>query len=529
MNQIHMLSEYQQLLFKDGLLTETVFNGMETAPVVLLTYNSKEVVPGTLFICKGLNFKEQYLQEALEKGAIAYVSETAYASFEDVPHLLVSDIRKAMPPLADLAFNSPWKSLTSVAVGGTKGKTTTIYYVKSIVDEYMESIGGRESALSSTIDNYDGVTRVEARNTTPEAVELQALMRRAVDHGITHMEMEVSSQALKYDRVAGLRMNVGIFLNISEDHISPNEHKDFEDYLSSKLKMFALCDHAVVNLDADCIDRVLTAAKDSHTMVTYSTENPAADYYASQIVKKNGETHFTVTCKDFSEDFALTMPGLFNVSNATAAIAAAHYMGIPVEIMRSGLYHAKASGRMEPYTSQDGKVTVLVDYAHNKLSFENLFQSVKEEFKGYDIVAIYGCPGYKAVNRRKDLGEIAGKYADKVYLTVEDPGREPFDHICEEASYYITQQGCPCEIIEDRGVAIHKAIMECRRPTVILILGKGNETRDRYGTKFMHRPSDSEYTRMFMKFYDEAPFHALELPGNGTQPPEEYYAKTLES
>ena len=525
MKPIVTLESLKSLLKDLGLMKEDRLFGKEQEAVTFLTFDSKAVVPGTLFICKGVNFKEAYLREAIEKGAIAYVSEISYPLEDAVPHLLVSDIRKAMPPLAEVCFDYPWKSLKTVGVGGTKGKSTTTYYVKAIVDDYLEAIGEKESGVLSTIDNYDGVERVESRNTTPEAVELQWHMRRALDHGIKYMELEVSSQALKYDRVANLRMDVGIFLNISEDHISPNEHKDFEDYLTSKLKMFSICDHAVVDLDADCIDRVLEAAKNAGDMVTYSAKDPSADYYTHDIQKIGHEIWFTVRHNGIEETFAITMPGLFNAENATAAIAACDYLGIPREYMHSGLYRARTSGRMEPYTSKDGKVTVIVDYAHNKLSFESLFKSVKAEFPGADIVSIYGCPGYKAMNRRKDLGELAGKYSDKVILTVEDPGREPFDHINEEASYYVRKEGCPCEIIEDRGVAIHKAIMECRRPTVILILGKGNETRDRYGTIFMHRPSDSEYTKMFLKYYDEAPFHALEIEGNGTQSPEEYFKK----
>ena len=523
MKEIYQLDDYRQKMQDLELLKEACLFGREAAKVTGLTYNSKAVTEGTLYICKGVNFKESYLIEALEKGAIGYISEIPYPMEEAAPHILVSDIRKAMPYLADLCFNSPWKELKTVWVGGTKGKTTTVYYVKAIVDAYLAATGGAESALSSTIDSYDGERRWESLNSTPEAVELQAMMRRAIDNGITHMEIEVSSQALKYDRVAALRADVGIFVNISEDHISPNEHKDFEDYFTSKMQMFSHCDHAVVNLDAEPQDRILSAAKDAGSFVTYSEKDPSADYYISEIKKVDGETHFTVVCKDFTDTFILTMPGLFNAGNATAAIAACQYLGIPREYMHEGLFGAKASGRMEPYISKDKKVTVLVDYAHNKLSFEHLFRSVRKEFAGHDVVAIYGCPGYKAMNRRKDLGEVAGKYADKVFLTVEDPGREPFDLICEDASSYLRAEGCPYEIIEDRGVAIHKAIMECRRPTVILILGKGNETRDRYGTMFMHRPSDSEYVKMYMPFYDEAPFHALEIPGNGTQTPEEYY------
>ncbi|MBQ1369474.1 MAG: UDP-N-acetylmuramoyl-L-alanyl-D-glutamate--2,6-diaminopimelate ligase, partial [Firmicutes bacterium] len=233
MRKNYQLDDYQKLLESLGLLKEACLFGKDQEKVTDLTFNSKEVTPGTLYICKGMNFKEAYLTEALEKGAVCYVSEIPYPNEQDVPHLLVSDIRKAMPYLADLCFESPWKELKTVWVGGTKGKTTTVYYVKSIVDAYLSDIGGKESALSSTIDSYDGERRWESLNSTPEAVQLQAMMRRAADHGITHMEIEVSSQALKYDRVTALRANVGIFVNISEDHISPNEHQDFEDYFTS--------------------------------------------------------------------------------------------------------------------------------------------------------------------------------------------------------------------------------------------------------------------------------------------------------
>ena len=421
MRKNYQLDDYQKLLESLGLLKEACLFGKDQEKVTDLTFNSKEVTPGTLYICKGMNFKEAYLTEALEKGAVCYVSEIPYPNEQDVPHLLVSDIRKAMPYLADLCFESPWKELKTVWVGGTKGKTTTVYYVKSIVDAYLSDIGGKESALSSTIDSYDGKRRWESLNSTPEAVQLQAMMRCAADHGITHMEIEVSSQALKYDRVTALRANVGIFVNISEDHISPNEHQDFEDYFTSKMKMFSYCDHAVVNLDAEPQDRILSAAKDAHDFVTYSEKDPSADYYISEIKKVDGETHFTVVCKDFTDTFVLTMPGLFNAGNATAAIAACHYLGIPREYMHEGLKEAKASGRMEPYISKDKKVTVLVDYAHNKLSFEELFRSIRKEFVGHDVVAIYGCPGYKAMNRRKDLGEVAGKYADKVFISAKMP------------------------------------------------------------------------------------------------------------
>ena len=243
----YTLEAYAQLLQNARMMKEFYSCGKEDAQIEYLTYDSREVVEGTLFICKGAAFKAEYLDAAIRKGAVAYVSEVKYDTEVDVPYFLVDDIRKAMPYLAEKFDNAPWKSLNIVGIGGTKGKSTSAYYMKAIVDDYMEATGGKESAVISSIDIYDGVIKKESHITTPEAVELQEHFRHAVESGISYVEMEVSSQALKYNRVDNMMLDVGIFLNISEDHISPIEHPDFEDYFASKLKIFAKAKNAVVN------------------------------------------------------------------------------------------------------------------------------------------------------------------------------------------------------------------------------------------------------------------------------------------
>ena len=507
------LIEYAALLKEGGRLTSAELLGQEETPVTYLTYDSHAACPGTLFICKGATFKEEYLLDALSKGAAAYVSEKAYPSAKETPCLLVDDIRLAMPLLAEKFFHTPWEKLKITAFGGTKGKSTSTYFMKAIVDDYMKETGGKESAVSSSIDEYDGVTRRESHITTPESVELQEHMANAVKSGITFMEMEVSSQALKYNRVDHMRFDVSVFLNISEDHISPIEHQDFEDYLTSKMKMFALSDKTLVNLEADCLERVLKAAQEAGELYTFSTKQEKADFYAYNIQPGPEKIEFRIRCKDFDEPFAITMRGLFNVENALAAASAAHLLKIPTSCIRTGLLRAQASGRMEVFKSQDGLVTAIVDYAHNKLSFDKLFSSTREEYPEHDIVAVFGCPGYKAYIRRKDLGEISGAYCAKVYLCAEDPGKEPPQHISEEIAKYVAEKGCPYEIIEDRGVSIHKAVMECRRPTVILITGKGRETRQKYGTTYAPCLSDVDYVERYLKEYDESPHHAYDYSG----------------
>lgn len=493
--------DYLNTLTKAGLVIDSNLYGHDADAIQGLTYNSKEAATGTLFVCKGAAFHPQYLADAVFSGATLYVSERKYELDTKVPYILVSDIRKAMPYLGKLFFNDPSKELNLIGVGGTKGKSTTAYYIKAIVDDYLASIGKKESAVISSIDVYDGVTKVESHITTPENIELLQHFRNAVDSDIDFLEMEVSSQALKYNRVDQITFDAAIFLNISEDHISPIEHPDFEDYFSSKLKMFAQTKHALINTNSDYFERVAESAKDAENVITFGTK-PGSDILGYDIEKIDHEIHFRVRCDRFDEDFALTMPGLFNVENALAAIAAAYVFNIPVEFMKSGLYRARSSGRMETYMSADKNVIAVVDYAHNKLSFDKLFSSTRKEYPDYDIISIFGCPGKKAVIRRHDLGTIAGMYSKKVYIVAEDPGAEPVKQISKDIAQYVEAQYCPYEMIEDRGEAIRKAIMTSEGKSILLITGKGNETRQKYGSEYLDCPSDVEYTKKYLAEYD---------------------------
>lgn len=500
----YTLGEYALLLENQRMMTEFYADGKEDLCIEYLTYDSRMVTEGTLFICKGAAFKPEYLDAAIEKGAVAYVAEQKYETKEDVPYLLVEDIRLAMPALAEKFQNKPWKELTVIGIGGTKGKSTSAYYMKAIVDDYMAAVGGKESAVISSIDIYDGVIRKESHITTPEAVELQEHFRHAADSGISFVEMEVSSQALKYNRVDRMRFDVGIFLNISEDHISPIEHCDFEDYFSSKLRIFEKSDAAVVNLDADFADRILHAAGICPRILTFSMKDERADVYGYDVQKDGHETVFSVRTADFDEEFRLTMPGLFNVENALAVIAASVLTGIPKEYIHSGLLRARSSGRMELYASRDKKIIAVVDYAHNKLSFEKLFSSTRDEYPDYDIVSIFGCPGKKAYIRRRDLGTVAGQYSRKVYLTAEDPGYEPVEEISRDIAQYVEAQNCPYVMIEDRGEAIREAIREAEGKTILLVTGKGNETRQKYGSEYIDCKSDVQYVKELLEEYDRA-------------------------
>lgn len=492
------LTDYVSALQKAGLFSAFIGNEKEKELLIKqLTFDSRKVCSDCLFVCKGKRFLPSFLDDAVAAGATAYVAERAYDQVS-IPGIIVTDVRRAMPVLAGLFFAKPWEDLQLIGITGTKGKTTTAFYLKAILDDYSLSLGRRESAIISTVGIYDGKGISKSIFTTPENIETVGHIRNAVDSGIDFMTMEASSLGIKYGRVDGIRYNIGIFTNISEDHIDSGEHPNFEDYIEAKLRLFDMSDIACVNLDADMVDRVLAAASASQKVITFGT-CADADVRGYGIRKEDGLICFRAVCSDFDEEFALSMPGFFNVENALAAITAARALNIPLKYIRSGLLRAKVPGRMEIFTSRSGMLTAIVDYAHNKLSYEKLFASIQKEYPNCDIVSVFGCSGGKTRLRRKYLGTIAGQYSKKVYLVPDDPDYESADDISKEIAAYLDLQNCPYEIIENRGMAIQKAIMGTKSPTVLLILGKGNEAWIKDHGKDIPYPTDAEYVRETLK------------------------------
>lgn len=490
----------QQLLVTDWNLTEKQLN----TPVEHLTYDSQEARPQTLFICKGAHFKTEYLKDAIKAGAFCYVSENPRLREElgemafSCGVILVKDVRLAMRELASIFYKEPWRELTLIGTTATKGKSTTTYFLRQILDLWLEKQGKPRSAVVSGIDTYDGVESFESHLTTPEILPLLRHLRNAVESGIEYLSMEVSSQALKYQRVRGIEFDYGIFLNISEDHISENEHRDFDDYFESKLQLFSQCETAVVNLQSDHIDEILLCAESCPRLITIGN-TAEATLSADHIRRQDGMTKFTVRTPHWEREISMTMPGLFNVENALAAIAVSWDLGVEPDIIAQALKDAKVSGRMEAFTNEKRGVTVVVDYAHNRLSFEKLYSSAATEYDGKKIVGIFGCPGTKAQARRRELPEVAGKYASKIYVTEEDPGEESLAQINAEIAFYVKKQGCAVEIVEDREECIRRAIEEAEPDTVILLTGKGRETRQKRGTLYVETPSDVELVKRYLR------------------------------
>lgn len=497
-DKLHILKKYRDILAQNNLLTDdNLDEEMLSGVVNHISFDSREVAAGTLFVCKGVGFKEEFLQAALDAGACGYISEEKYEAY-DVPYMIVRDVRKAMTHIAALYHNNIWEKINLIGITGTKGKSTTTYFQKSVLDDFLAANNRPASAVLSSIDTYDGVVQFESHITTPETFVLYEHFANAVASNIDYLTMEVSSQALKYDRTLGITFDVGCYLNIGIDHISDIEHSDFDDYFSAKLKFFRQCETAIVNIDCPYAEQVLDVARQhAKSIVTFGTRKEA-DLYGYDVRITADELIFRAACADFDEEFSIGLHGLFNVQNALAVIGISRALNIPLEFIKSGLKKAKVSGRMEIFRAKNSELFAVVDYAHNQMSFEALFESMRKQYPGRPISIVFGCPGYKALGRRRELGEIAGKYADISYITEEDAGAEPVRQISEEIASHISAQGGKYTIIEDRKEAIKTAIQDAPDNGIILITGKGRETRQKRGKEYVETPSDVDFTEEFL-------------------------------
>ncbi|EEH63955.1 UDP-N-acetylmuramoyl-L-alanyl-D-glutamate--2,6-diaminopimelate ligase [Gleimia coleocanis DSM 15436] len=469
-----------------ALATELIADTLTNQVFTQVSYNSKKVIPGALFVCKGAKFNVAYLEEAIENGALAYISEVAYPVA--AAWIQVKDIRVAIPKLANAFYTTPFAAFQLTGITGTKGKSTTTIFLQRILDTYLANTG-KTSGIISSINTYDGIVNEESSLTTPEPLELFEHFHNARQSALPFVTMEVSSQGLKYHRVGGVLFDVGVFLNIDKDHISAIEHPDFEDYFQSKLMLFKQVKHLVINLDSAEIDRVLAAIPAHVTVTTISASNPAADFCATNISTDGYSIKFQVS----GEEIDLGISGLFNVENALAAIAVARHYGIPFTAIKEALSEIRVPGRMELFIGENPNLVTIVDYAHNRLSYERLFQSCEESFPGFKKIIIFGCPGHKALNRRVDLAEVSDEYADHIILTMEDPNAEPVSEISADIAKNVKHT--PVSIVDDRVESFAYALSLVEGKTVILFVGKGDETTHKIHGKAVPYPSDVEIVR----------------------------------
>ena len=457
--------------------------------------DSRVAAPGHVFVCKGAAFKPAYLSAAVEAGAVAYLCDEALAptlreACPDTPALVATDLRRAMALVSAQSWGHPDKSISVLGITGTKGKSTVAYMLRTILDAGKTGSG---CGIMGSIDTYDGLEGFESVNTTPESPDLWRHLANTRDSGLPCMVMEVSSQALKYDRVVDLAIDVACFLNIGRDHISPLEHPSFEDYFESKLRIFDQARAAVVNLDMDHASEVMARAQRCEQVVTFSAAGAEdADIWASGIHSELGKVSFVVHTPRGEREMCVSMPGLFNVDNALAAIAMCELAGVDDALIAEGLAHVRVPGRMELIETGDPKVCALVDYAHNKLSYQRFFSSVSEEFAGRKIIALFGAPGDKAQERRRELPQEASKWADLIIYTEEDPAHERTEDICAEMAAN-TPEGQAFEVICDRPTAIARAVeaaFAAPEGAVVCLLAKGDETRQHEGDRFVPCETD---------------------------------------
>ena len=476
-----------------------------------LSYNSKHVTEATLFVCKGLNFREAYLREALEKGAAAYVceegsllaaSDPVVFEGKEVPRLVINDMRTAMTELGSLFYDNIWNDkLTMIGITGTKGKSTTSTFVKAIMDEYYLEKGEPDIGFLSGIYNYDGAERKSSEKmTTLETLELHDHLARTVENGLRCLVMETSSQAIKYKRTEALHYKVCGFLNISEDHISDREHPTFEDYFTTKLRIFRQSDIACINYEMpdEYFGRVKEEAEKYCKKVITFGQKEGADYYGHDVVSTPSSLNFKLECEGRTEDITVSIGGYYNASNALAAIAITRALGASFENIKNGLAHVKVAGRMELYHMTNKNVDVIVDYAHNRVSYETLFENIGKLYPGRKRLLVFGVHGNKAYNRRQDLGEMAQKYADLVVLTEQDIGTDDLHQIWKDIRDFLHDDKIDSEI-ENRREAILHACEIVPDGWVMAICGNGADRFQKRGLVCEPEPTDGEIVESYIR------------------------------
>ncbi|WP_203639611.1 UDP-N-acetylmuramoyl-L-alanyl-D-glutamate--2,6-diaminopimelate ligase [Levilactobacillus wangkuiensis] len=445
-----------------------------------LAYDSRKASANGLFVCKGFNFSVDYLQSAIANGATCYLAEKDY--HVDVPVILVNDVRKALSLAAQLYFGFPQNDLFVIGYTGTKGKTTSTYLTTNILSHAFP----QQVAMFSTINHIIGPKpedQFKAHLTTAESFDLFHEMRQAVDNGDKVLVMEVASQAYLLDRVYGLTFDVGIFLNISPDHIGVNEHPNFANYLFCKMQLMINSRNCIIDADMDHFDEVYAAAKvstDPEHIFTYGFNQPDAtlSITSSTATLTDSEFGLTVHGADQLQALATTyhvsVPGDFNQSNATAAILASHLAGAAVNDLQYGLAHTTIPGRMESITTKHHG-TIYIDYAHDWGSMNALLSFLHTQFPDHHITAVLGSTGDKGEDRREGFAKALNDYADTAFLTTDDPGHEDPIAIAKEIDSQIDHDKVKTSIIPQREDAIQHAITSATNDDLVVLAGKGED------------------------------------------------------
>ncbi len=436
-----------------------------------IVYDSRKAAEGTLFcaLCGAYADGHTFAQKAYDNGCRVFALEHTVALPDDAQQLIFKDTRAALAALSCNFFSHPSKELAVVGITGTKGKTTVTNMLRSVFDGC-----GILSGVIGTIGAFWGEREEKTVNTTPESYEIQRLLRKMADDGCKAVFIEISSLGLKQHRSDGIEFDTAVFTNLSPDHIGGTEHESFEEYEYWKKQLFRQCKRAVLNAD----DAFCAEFKNELTcpVVTFSMENNKADFSADNItfIRTNKlSMGFTLTHDDMQDRCTVGMPGIFSVYNALTAIAVASGLGIDKQTVFTALENACVKGRMQP-VAVDGDFDILIDYAHNGLSFKSVIETVKA-YNPNRMIALYGCVGGRAQVRRQEMGLISGALCDLSVISTDDPQYEDPAVIAEEVAGFVRQAGGEYIIIVDRAEAIRYCLDNAQSGDIILLLGKGHE------------------------------------------------------
>jgi len=465
------------------LLEELEFTSIQgniDIPISQLIYNSKNACKDGVFVClSGANFDgHDYIPEVAACGVTAVITEKDVTPIENITIIRVEDTRYALACMSAAYFGHPARELTTVGITGTKGKTTTTYMIKSILDH-----SGIKTGLIGTIETIIDNKHIPAYNTTPESYIVQKYFREMVAAGCQCVVMEVSSQGLMLHRVSGFSFDYSIFTNLEKDHIGPNEHKDFADYIHCKSMLFRQSKLGIANIDdlhfADIMEKHTCEIESFglHSNADIRGENIHLTNYDGKI----GIAYHVSGLINFDVD--VNIPGKFNVYNSLAAIALCRHFDIDTTAMKDSLSKVTVKGRLElvPVSNQ---FSLMIDYAHNAMALKSLLTTLKE-YKPKRIVTLFGCGGNRDRNRRFDMGEISSKLSDLTVVTSDNPRNEEPMAIIEDILQG-TARGCGEVItIPDRKEAIKYCIQHAKEGDVIILAGKGHEDyQEIKGTKY---------------------------------------------
>ncbi|MBR2587679.1 MAG: UDP-N-acetylmuramoyl-L-alanyl-D-glutamate--2,6-diaminopimelate ligase [Bacilli bacterium] len=437
--------------------------------------DSRKIKKNGLFVAiKGFDADgHEYIKEAIKKGAVAVIASAdadrklLKEIMNDVTLILAPDTRLALAICACNINGNPSRKFKLVGITGTKGKTTTSFMIKNILEK-----AGKKVGLIGTIATYIGDKKLEdSDRTTPESTKLQQIFAQMVKEKCEVVVMEVSSQSLKLNRVAGCDFDIGVFTNFSEDHISPKEHPDMKDYFESKLKLLNMCKTCFVNSDDLQTSKIPKLLPDKEIQ-TYGIDN-YCNLLAKDITVTNSAVDFKVKIGTRNERIKIDIPGRFSVYNSLAAIAVTTKLGCGAEEIKEALLEIKVPGRSELVENDKG-LTIMIDYAHSPESLENILSAAKSYTKGR-VISVFGCGGDRDSGKRPVMGEISGRIADYTVITSDNPRTENPSEIVNEIEVGMKKTKGKYTCIVDRIEAIKYAIQMANKNDIVILAGKGHE------------------------------------------------------